>query len=87
MLSLRERGIEFVDGTAPGFAAVVGAAPTNEIAVNIARELQEKNLYVFISGNTDGNRLPNNLTKREYSWDGKQGLVPFGKVSHQLFIL
>ena len=25
---MRERGIEFVDGSAPGFAAVVGAAPT-----------------------------------------------------------
>ena len=25
---IRERGIEFVDGSAPGFAAVVGAAPT-----------------------------------------------------------
>ena len=26
---MRERGIEFVDGTAPGFAAITGAAPTN----------------------------------------------------------
>ncbi len=30
---MRERGVEFVDGTAPGFAAVTGAAPTNQIAV------------------------------------------------------
>ncbi|MDP2990273.1 MAG: CO dehydrogenase/CO-methylating acetyl-CoA synthase complex subunit beta, partial [Kiritimatiellota bacterium] len=30
---MRERGIEFVDGTAPGFAAITGAAPTNKIAV------------------------------------------------------
>ena len=41
---MRERGIEFVDGTAPGFAACVGYCPTNEIAVQLARELQEKNL-------------------------------------------
>ena len=34
---LRKRGVEFVDGTAPGFAAIVGAAPTNEIAVKIAQ--------------------------------------------------
>ena len=27
---MRERGIEFVDGSAPGFAAITGAAPTNE---------------------------------------------------------
>ena len=51
---IRERGIEFVDGSAPGFAAVVGAAPDKETAVKIARELQEKNLYVFMAGNTNG---------------------------------
>ncbi len=37
----RKRGIEFVDGTAPGFAAIAGAAPTPEIAKKIATELQE----------------------------------------------
>ncbi len=47
--SLRKRGVEFVDGTAPGFAAILGAAPTKEIAAKIAQELQEKNLYVFMA--------------------------------------
>ena len=47
---LRRRGIEFVDGTAPGFAAILGAAPSPEIAKKIAQELQEKNLYVFMAG-------------------------------------
>src|SRR4030042_3891574 len=28
----RKRGVEFVDGTAPGFAAIVGSAPSAEIA-------------------------------------------------------
>ena len=51
---IRQRGIEFVDGTAPGFAAVVGAAPDAPTAVRIARALQEKNLYVFMAGHTDG---------------------------------
>ena len=51
---MRERGIEFVDGTAPGFAAIVGAAPDSASAVKIARELQEKNLYVFMAGAVDG---------------------------------
>ena len=45
---MRERGIEFVDGTAPGFAAITGAAPDNQTAVKIAKELQQKNLYVFM---------------------------------------
>ncbi len=39
---LRKRGVEFVDGTAPGFAAILGAAPNAEIATQIARELQQK---------------------------------------------
>ncbi|MEW6573508.1 MAG: acetyl-CoA decarbonylase/synthase complex subunit alpha/beta [Bacillota bacterium] len=76
---LRKRGIEFVDGTAPGFAAIVGAAPTNEIAVKIARELQEKNLYVFMSAATDGKNIAEQLAEEgvELGWETR--LVPFGK--------
>ncbi len=76
---LRERGIEFVDGTAPGFAAVVGAAPTNEIAVQIARELQEKNLYIFISANTDGKSFAEQLDEEGVQLGWETRLVPFGK--------
>ena len=76
---LRERGIEFVDGTAPGFAAVVGAAPTNEIAVQIATELQEKNLYVFISGNTNGKSFAEQLDEEGVQLGWETRLVPFGK--------
>ena len=35
----RKRGVEFVDGTAPGFAAVVGAAPDPDTEARIALEL------------------------------------------------
>ena len=76
---LRERGIEFVDGTAPGFAAIVGAAPTNEIAVKIARELQEKNLYVFMSANTDGKAFAEQLAEEGVQMGWETRLVPFGK--------
>ncbi len=51
---LRKRGVEFVDGSAPGFAAILGAAPNPQIAADIARELQEKNLYVFMAGTHNG---------------------------------
>ncbi|MBW2087167.1 MAG: CO dehydrogenase/CO-methylating acetyl-CoA synthase complex subunit beta [Deltaproteobacteria bacterium] len=50
----RKRGIEFVDGTAPGFAAIVGAAPSPEIAKQIAEEYQKRNLYVFMAANQGG---------------------------------
>lgn len=75
---LRERGIEFVDGTAPGFAACVGYCPTNEIAVKIARELQERNLYVFMAAGTDGKSMAQQLKEEgiEMGWETR--LVPFG---------
>ncbi len=76
---IRERGIEFVDGTAPGFAACVGACKDNKTAVKIARELQEKNIYVFISGNTNGVSMAEQLYQEgvELGWDTR--IVPFGK--------
>ena len=76
---LRERGIEFVDGTAPGFAAIVGAAPTNEWAVRIARELQEKNLYVFMSADNDGVSMAEQLQEEGVQLGWPTRLVSFGK--------
>lgn len=75
---MRERGIEFVDGTAPGFAACVGYAPTNEMAVRIARELQEKNLYVFMSAATDGKSMAQQLETEGIQLGWETRLVPFG---------
>jgi len=75
---LRKRGIEFVDGTAPGFAAVLGAAPTKEIAVNIARELQQKNLYVFMSAGYNGTSFAEQLVEADVQIGWPTRLVPFG---------
>src|SRR3990167_6710674 len=70
---LRERGIEFVDGTAPGFAAIVGGAPDADTAVKIARELQEKNLYVFMcSVGANGFRFAEQLARSEERRVGKE---------------
>lgn len=76
---IRERGIEFVDGTAPGFAACVGACKDSKTAVKIARELQEKNIYVFMSASTDGKTMAEQLAEEgvELGWNTR--LVPFGK--------
>ncbi len=77
---MRQRGVEFVDGTAPGFAAVVGTAPTNEEAVRLAREMQEKSLYVFIAGmDPSGRTFADQLAEEgvELGWDTR--LVPFGR--------
>jgi acetyl-CoA synthase len=85
---MRERGIEFVDGTAPGFAAIVGAAPTKEIAVRIARELQQKNLYVFMAGCTNGVQFAEQLAEAGVQLGWETRLVPFGRdVSAAIYAL
>ncbi len=76
---LRERGIQFVDGTAPGFAAIVGAAPDVETAVNIARELQERCLYVFMSAHNNGTSFAEQLVEGGVQLGWETRLVPFGR--------
>ena len=76
---LRERGVEFVDGSAPGFAAITGAAPDNATAVKIAKELQEKNLYVFMAGSTNGVQFADQLAAEGVQLGWETRLVPFGK--------
>lgn len=75
----RKRGVEFVDGTAPGFAAIMGAPPTKEIASKIALELQEKNLYIFMHGETDGVRMADQLVENDVQVGWNTRLVPFGQ--------
>ena len=75
---LRKRGIEFVDGTAPGFAAILGAAPSKEIAVKIATELQQKNLYVFMSAENEGQRFSEQLVEAGVQIGWPTRLVSFG---------
>ena len=75
---MRKRGVEFVDGTAPGFAAVLGAAPTAQIAASIAHELQKKNLYVFMSAGYDGKHFAEQLVEAGVQIGWGVRLVPFG---------
>lgn len=75
---LRKRGIEFVDGTAPGFAAIAGAAPDIETAARIAQELQEKNLYVFMCASRNGDRFAQQIQKAGMQLGWPVRLVPFG---------
>ncbi len=75
---LRKRGIEFVDGTAPGFAAILGAAPSPEIAAQVAQELQQKNLYVFISADYNGKRFSEQLIEAGVQIGWPTRLVSFG---------
>lgn len=82
-LIFRKRGVEFVDGTAPGFAAIVGAAPDAKTAAQIALELQEKNLYVFMCGENGGKRFAEQLVEAGVQIGWSTRLVPFGPDIHQ----
>jgi acetyl-CoA synthase len=75
---MRKRGVEFVDGTAPGFAAILGAAPSSEIAAKIAIELQEKNLYVFMVSDHDGKNMSEQLLSADVQVGWPTRLVSFG---------
>jgi acetyl-CoA synthase len=84
----RNLGIQLVDGTMPGFAAVIGAAPDNDTAVKIIRELQEKNILTFLSGHTNGDSVTKQLQKKgvEMGWDTR--IVPLGpETEHTLYAL
>jgi acetyl-CoA synthase len=77
-LIFRKRGIEFVDGTAPGFAAIAGAAPSPEVAKKIATELQEKNLYVFMCAEHEGKRFSEQLVEADVQIGWPTRLVSYG---------
>jgi hypothetical protein len=74
----RKRGVEFVDGTAPGFAACLGAPPSKEIAEKIAQELLEKTLYVFMHSDTNGVRMAEQLKELGVQIGWPTRLIPFG---------
>ncbi|NOY10184.1 MAG: CO dehydrogenase/CO-methylating acetyl-CoA synthase complex subunit beta [Spirochaetes bacterium] len=77
--TLRLQGIKLVDGRMSGFAACVGALPTNEQAVELARSLQQKNILVFMVSSSGGKSMAEQLAEEgiEMNWD--TFLVPYGK--------
>lgn len=84
----RKRGVEFVDGSAPGFAAIVGAAPSPEIAKEIAEEYQRRNLYVFMCANQYGTTFTEQLIEAGVQIGWNTRLVPFSPdISGAVFAL
>ncbi|WP_373500597.1 acetyl-CoA decarbonylase/synthase complex subunit alpha/beta [Desulfococcus sp.] len=84
----RKRGVEFVDGSAPGFAAIVGAAPSPEIAKKIIEEYQKRSIYVFLAANQNGTSCAQQLIEAgvDIGWHTK--IVPFGpEISAAVFAL
>ncbi len=77
-IQLRSWGIQLVDGRMPGFAAIIGAAKSNEAAVQIIRELQQRNILIFLSGNVDGRSIIHQLMEEGVEMGYDTYIVPFG---------
>jgi acetyl-CoA synthase len=77
-IQLRSWGIQLVDGRMPGFAAIVGCARSNEVAVKIVRELQRRNILCFLSGNVNGRSIIHQLMEEGVELGYDTYTVPFG---------
>jgi len=77
-IQLRAWGIQLVDGRMPGFAAVVGCAKSNEVAVKIVRELQSRGILIFLSGNVNGRSIIHQLLEEGVQLGYDTFTVPFG---------
>lgn len=78
-IQLRSWGIQLVDGRMPGFAAIVGAAHSNEAAVAIVRELQKRNILTFLCGNVNGRSIIDQLAEEGVEMGYDTYIVPFGR--------
>ena len=90
---LRSLGIQLVDGRMPGFAAIVGAAPSAEIAEQILRGYQQRNILSFLVGSSEGVTMRDQLVeagilKQEVLDDPSKGwdiyCVPLGPDTESL---
>ncbi|MDY6972643.1 MAG: acetyl-CoA decarbonylase/synthase complex subunit alpha/beta [Thermodesulfobacteriota bacterium] len=85
---LRKRGVEFVDGSAPGFAAIVGAAPDPETAKMIVEDYQKKSLYIFCAANHNGKTVVEQCIEAGMQVGWNTRIVPFGPdISSAIFAL
>jgi acetyl-CoA synthase len=78
-IQLRSWGIQLVDGRMPGFAAIVGCAKSNEVAVKIVQELQRRNILCFLSGNVNGRSIIDQLHEEGVELGYDTYTVPFGR--------
>ena len=77
-IQLRSWGIQLVDGRMPGFAAIVGCAKSNEVAVKIVRELQRRNILTFLCGNVNGRSIIDQLHEEGVELGYDTYTIPFG---------
>ena len=73
---LRKLGIQLVDGRMPGFAAILGAAPDADTAVEVIRELQKRNILIFVGASSNGVSIIDQLREKMWRWVGTHTSCP-----------
>jgi acetyl-CoA synthase len=63
----------------PGFAAILGAAPDNKTAVEITRQLQERNILIFAGSSTNGRSIIDQLKEENVQMGWENYIVPYGR--------
>ncbi len=76
---MRSLGIQLVDGRMPGFAAILGAAPDNKTAVEIIRQLQERNILIFVGSSSNGRSIIDQLLEENVQMGWDNYIVPYGR--------
>ncbi len=76
---LRQLGIQLVDGRMPGVALILGAAPDNKKAVDIVRQLQEKNILTFVGSSVGGRSIIDQLQEENVEMGWENYIVPYGR--------
>ena len=76
---LRSLGIQLVDGRMSGFAAILGAAPDNKTAVQIIRDLQERNILIFVGSQVKGRSIIDQLLEENVQMGWDNYIVPYGR--------
>ena len=76
---MRSLGIQLVDGRMPGFAAILGAAPDNQTAVKIVRELQERSILAFVGSSVNGRSIIDQLLEENVQMGWDNYIVPYGR--------
>ncbi|MDD5432797.1 MAG: acetyl-CoA decarbonylase/synthase complex subunit alpha/beta [Candidatus Omnitrophica bacterium] len=76
---LRSLGIQLVDGRMSGFAAILGAAPDNKTAVKIIRDLQERNILIFVGSSVGNRSIIDQLLEENVQMGWDNYIVPYGR--------
>lgn len=76
---LRSWGIQLVDGRISGVAAIVGCAKSNEVAVQIVRELQKRNILTLLCSEAGGRSIIDQLVEEGVELGYDTYTVPFGR--------